>query len=350
MTRSVNLLSLAAVQDAQRREFYQKMFPGRHRDLSEHWRWWYRSGEFSGIEPIAALRDGRMVGQAGVIPEKLEMGGVVTTAIWFIDFAVVPECQGLGLGKQLTRAWMALCPNQITFCNDRSMRIFRKFGWHESFQSHRCAAPIHPLRVLEARVPRLGLPRAVRDSARLARASSLWLRGRLRHAPVLAPEALDPSRLWDLMKAGGPRPAADLAVHRDEQWVDWRFARNPFLREHLLFRHAGAFGVARAFLSSGLRRFHILYVDGPEGADIALYHAMTRWAFDRGMDLVWMNTNEPALLPRLKGFLPSQAPIRFASFSEDTELRERLKSGIRGLQAVDGDNDLLNPSDGPTTA
>ena len=347
MTGTARLLALSAVTDAQRREFYQRMFPLQHEILSEHWRWWYRVGEFDGIEPIAAVLDGAMVGQAGVQPVRLETGDGIRTAIWYIDFAVVPERQGMGLGKELTQAWMALCPLQIAFCVERSMRVFRKFGWRESFQTHRCAAPLQPLRVLASRTSWLKLPGALRQSALLADVSSRWLRGRLEGAPVLSPEPLDPDRLASRMAAAEPASGDAVSILRDGNWIEWRFARNPRRAELLLFETDGAFAVARSFRQQGLKRFHILYVNGSGGDDIMLYRGMTRWALLEGLDLVWMSTGDAALPPRLKSFLPNQAPVGVVSFSADAAMRARLDAGIRGLQAVDGDNDLLYASDKP---
>ena len=40
--------------------------------------------------------------------DKLGFSGSEISAIWFIDFAVLPKFQGQGLGKILTKAWMKL--------------------------------------------------------------------------------------------------------------------------------------------------------------------------------------------------------------------------------------------------
>ena len=68
----------------------------------------------------------------------------ILPAIWFIDFAILPKFQGLGLGKVLTKAWMKICPNQITFCNDKSLKIFKKLCCEENNYTKRLARPINP--------------------------------------------------------------------------------------------------------------------------------------------------------------------------------------------------------------
>ena len=64
-----------------------------------------------------------------MLPIELNILGKKTSAIWFVDFAILNEFQGKGYGKILTKEWMKICPNQITFCNNLSLRVFKKFGW-----------------------------------------------------------------------------------------------------------------------------------------------------------------------------------------------------------------------------
>ena len=58
--------------------------------------------------------------------------GAAQLATWFIDFAVLPEFQGSGIGKELTRRWMAVGLHHLTFCNPMSIAIFKKFGWQKT--------------------------------------------------------------------------------------------------------------------------------------------------------------------------------------------------------------------------
>ena len=142
-----NIISISKVKIDQLSEFYKKVFKSRYKTLTNHWRWWYRSN-YLGYEPIILIADNKVVGQAGLISVKIQIEKEILPAIWFVDFAVLPEYQGLGLGKILTKEWMNICPNQITFCNDLSLRIFKKFGWEENNFSKRLARPINPIKWL----------------------------------------------------------------------------------------------------------------------------------------------------------------------------------------------------------
>ena len=130
------------VEEGALRRFYGDAFPGRAGFLSKHWRWLYRVGSFPGIEPLVLVEGERVVGHAGAIPLTMSRLGQEATAIWFVDFSILPEFQGAGLGAKLTEAWMDLCPDRVTFCNDRSIRVFRKFGWRERYDAGVRSLPI----------------------------------------------------------------------------------------------------------------------------------------------------------------------------------------------------------------
>ena len=39
---------------------------------------------------------------------------------------VLPEFRKSGFGEQIIKEWMKICENKITFCNDLSLKIFKK--------------------------------------------------------------------------------------------------------------------------------------------------------------------------------------------------------------------------------
>ena len=113
-------------------DFYKKTYHKRHKTLTSNWRWWYRIG-YSEFESLILSIDNKIIGQAGLLPIDLNILGNKVPAIWFVDFAILPEFQGKGFGQILTKEWMKICPNQITFCNNQSLRVFKKFGWKNIF-------------------------------------------------------------------------------------------------------------------------------------------------------------------------------------------------------------------------
>ena len=90
------------------------------------------------------------------MPIDLKVGRNQIPSIWFVDFVIIPEFQGKGYGKILTKEWMKICPNQITFCNNLSLKIFKKFGWKNNLSTKRQAMPINATKFLPI-VKRLNL-------------------------------------------------------------------------------------------------------------------------------------------------------------------------------------------------
>ena len=118
--QNYNIVKISEVKSNELSEFYKKVFLNRHKTLSSHWKWWYRL-KYLDFEPLILLSDNKIIGQAGLIPLKLIIDNKIIPAIWFIDFVVLPEYQGKGFGQILTEEWMKICPNQITFCNEKSL-------------------------------------------------------------------------------------------------------------------------------------------------------------------------------------------------------------------------------------
>ena len=116
---------ISEIETNQLSDFYKKIYHKRYKSLTSNWRWWYRVG-YNDFEPLILSIDDKIIGQAGLLPADLNILGNKVKAIWFIDFAILPEFQGKGFGKILTKEWMKICPNQITFCNNLSLKIFKK--------------------------------------------------------------------------------------------------------------------------------------------------------------------------------------------------------------------------------
>ena len=307
----------SSVEDGALRRFYADAFPERAAFLSEHWRWLYRVRIFPGIEPLVLAEGGRVIGHAGAIPVVLERGGVRETAIWFVDFKILPEYQAKGLGAELTKAWMALCPDRVTFCNDRSIRVFRKFGWRERFDAGVRSLPI------------LGPARP---------AYRLLLAGAPR--PAVGPLPSSPAELARLLDDPAPSP---VRVVRDEDWVRWRLYENPRAAEYRLAEHAGVKAVVRLFDSLGRRRAHLVHVGpGAAAARAGLVAGFARWAVEEGAGSAWMATNDPELLAAASWRLPRGYGLRFAWHSDDAAVAQALLEGLP-TQALDSDHDLMFP-------
>jgi len=322
----------ASVQDGALRRFYAAAFPERAEFLAEHWEWLYRVGRFPGIEPLVLVSGERVVGHAGVIPTTLSLDGKLETAIWFVDFSIVPEFQGQGHGKTLTEAWMALCPRHVTFCNDLSMRVFLKLGWTE-----RADASVRslPLELAEPLRRRAG-PLAAAAGPALGFAARAMVKAFTLGAPALATKPLP-------RDAGGlserlDDPSTATRVVRDADWVRWRLIEHPRAAEHVLAEAGGVSAVFRLFTSRGRRRAHLLLVGpGPTLARAGMLKAFARWGLEQGADDLWMAGNDAALLDAAAPVLRRCRPLRYA-WHGAAELAAPLPT-----QGIDSDHDLMFP-------
>jgi GNAT superfamily N-acetyltransferase len=164
-------------------DFYRDVFPGRL--LEERWSWLYRRGLWGGALPLLAMDDGRAIAQAGGIPFVLQLDGGQYRAAWFVDFAVRAGLQGRGVGTRLARAWMEVPDIAVTFCNEESMRVFRKLGWVGSFDTWLHTMWIRPFD--HARAALLGPTGRSFGNALAARVWRRWLRPSAFGEPRLEP-------------------------------------------------------------------------------------------------------------------------------------------------------------------
>ena len=73
--------------------FYKTTFPTRYKSLINNWSWWYKNDNKE-IEPIILLDKKKVIGQAAFISIKINIFGKILKAIWFQDYAILPEYKG----------------------------------------------------------------------------------------------------------------------------------------------------------------------------------------------------------------------------------------------------------------
>jgi|TARA_B100001964_G_scaffold242160_1_gene316244 GNAT superfamily N-acetyltransferase len=333
-----NIVGISKVKTEQLSEFYKRVFKNRNKILTNHWQWWYRSN-YLGYEPIVLISNNKVVGQAGLIPTKIRIEKEILPAIWFIDFAVLPEYQNQGLGKILTKEWMNICPNQITFCNDYSLNIFKKFGWSTNFNTKRLARPIDPTRW----IPLL-------NKFRLNIFSSIYknsLKKKFSNINAIDPYPIKSNYeiLADSFKKRKSRKTTSPEILRDEDWLNWRLMKCPFNKNIYFFEYKENFAVIHIITTANIKRLHILYsyyVNNPE--EEKLFRLIFKWALNNSIDLVWANSNDERLIKKFEKILPNHfsKPMNFASWSSDKEMHKKLQLGLTNSQGIDSDNDIIS--------
>ena len=62
-----------------------------------------------------------------MISNKIKKGSVYK-CIWFVDYKILEELRGVGLGTLLCKEWMKISPHQLAITNNSSLKIFKNSG------------------------------------------------------------------------------------------------------------------------------------------------------------------------------------------------------------------------------
>lgn len=116
-------------------EFYGQAFENRMKFLPAIWRWLNRTDFYQNRTPLIVEIDKKVIAHAGMMPFFINLEGKKHTAAWFIDFKILDQWQRQGIGEILTKKWMEFSDCCVTFCNEKSIGVFKKTGWQESFNT-----------------------------------------------------------------------------------------------------------------------------------------------------------------------------------------------------------------------
>ena len=326
----INKISEVSIE--QLSDFYKKVYHKRHKSLVNNWRWWYRVG-YSESEPLILSVDNKIIGQAGVLPVNLKIGQNQVPANWFVDFAIIPEFQGKGFGKILTQEWMKICPNQITFCNNQSLKIFKKFGWKNNLSTKRLARPINFLKFVPL-VKKIKL-----DFAN--KILRYFVKKKYSRNTLINPYKLKDNLkvIQDSFKIKKTINNGLLAeIIRDEKWLHWRLVECPYNDDIFFFEYKNNFAIVHIFVNENVKKINILYsyfVDKSQESE--LFILIINWAIYNNVDLVWSirsNQDFENIFPKIY-----TQPLNFASWSSNKEIFQTLQKGLLDPQAIDSDID-----------
>ena len=311
--------------------FYKKIYPDRFNSLTNNWKWWYRyDKDFA--EPIILELDEKVIGQAAFLKNNIIIDGEKFPAIWFQDYAVLPEFMGCGLGKLLTKEWMKICPNQMAMCSPYSMRVLKKFNWNFNFETKRLIRPINYLKF----VPILNILnfKLLNSSVRyfIKKKFDDNENIKLFSLPKNFKLILDSFKNRKL-----PQNAIDFPIiERDESLLNWRLFDCPYSQNIHFFEYKNSFSIVHIYSVKKIRRLNVLFTySTEESEEFKLYKLMTKWAIDNNIDFIWAIHK----IQDFNGIFPRihNRPLRFASWSENNSIFKSLENGFFDLQGIDSD-------------
>jgi Acetyltransferase (GNAT) domain len=333
--------SVYAVPRASLLDFYRTMDPDRPCPPSEMWEWLYRPAFGPPCSALVMESDERVVAHAGIIPFWLSIRGQKVSAGWYVDFAVLPELQRAGLGRTLTLEWMRLTDVHVSFCNARSMGLFRKLGWEESFDTrlhHFFLEPLsHPgvLRRLDGRVPTAAIA-ALNSTARGLLGA--WYRRQSRGGANLELAPVSETLLHHFESS----PRSAIAPIRDMEYLRWRFLESPYRRDYRVALSGGTPLAVLRERKDKPRSPHVeILLVKDELAFPVLKHLIAGlgfWASRRGHAYLRYYESDPGRSRQLqRAFLSFVRHPRFAFFARSAELMQELKRGQLCWQLADSD-------------
>ena len=313
-------------------EFYKKTYYKRYKSLTSNWRWWYRVG-YNELEPLILSVDNKVIGQAAYLPINLNILGNIVPAIWFVDYAVLPEFKGKGLGKILSKEWMKICPNQMAICSDDSLRVLKKLGWKDNYTTKRLARPISTLKFLPI-LKNLKLNFVNRTLRYFIKKKYS------RNISINPYKISDNFKIIDdsfkLRKIVKNNEFAEII--RDEKWLHWRLIECPYKKDIYFFEYKNNFTIVHIFLIENIKKLNILYTYSADKLqENELFVQIINWSINNNIDLVWAvsrNTDFENIFPKI-----FNKPLQFASWSSDEKIFKTLQNGLSNLQGIDTDND-----------
>lgn len=322
-------------------DFYRETDPDRSCPLSENWEWLYRPRFFEGKTCLVMEQDNRVIAHAGMIPFWLSLRGQKVSASWYVDFAVRPEFQRAGFGRSLTLEWMKPADVHVSFCNERSMGLFRKLGWVESFNTrlhHFFLMPLrHPamLKRLDRRIPD-AIAAAVDAAARGVFRAWYGLQSRGAASLEFAPAS------ETLLAHFESTPQSGIAPIRDAEYLRWRFLESPHRQAYRVVLSDGRpLGVVKERMDKP-RSTHVDLLLVKEGIAprtlVTLIARLGVWAARRDHAYLRYYESDPERSRRLQRALLSYVlHPRFAFFTKRPELMRELEQGGFSWQLADSD-------------
>ncbi|HEX6512903.1 MAG TPA: GNAT family N-acetyltransferase [Chloroflexota bacterium] len=317
--------------------FYQTMYPGR--PMVETWRWRYHVEEGCEGPPLVAVRNGRVIAHAGGVPFTAETRGQRWRAMWFVDFAVLPEHQRQGVGIELTERWMQLSDLHVTFCNEHSIGVFKKFGWVESFDM-----ALHRLLLRPFDQPRAQrIPPALRSAGNaLARVGLKILQQSAagNAAPELGP--VGEAELQPFLNSSDSSRKNIVRPIRDADYLQWRILSSPARASYVVCRLDDVALLVHTPRIQSSSRLDVLVMSSTGKASFGAIRQMLAWlglwGLERGFEeLRYFPPNK-----ELSDYLARRLPVaihrpRFAYHSAGISLLQQLQAADWEWQLLDSD-------------
>ena len=297
--------------------FYQESFKY-EKSIIDNYDWRYRT-HFNEFEPLALMVDNEICGHAGLVPIKIRIHNKQENAIWFTDFFINQEQRSKGYGKLLTEEWMKICPIQMTFCNDKSLKVFKKLNWSHNnkiikkieFNNYLKIIPIfRKLEHTENEINEI-------DNLKIIDLNENTLK-----------QIIDLDEKQSSSKS--------ISIVRDENWFKWRLIDCPYKNRIHIFKYKDFFFIAHIKLKKNFRILNIIYSSSNVTKEIK--NIFLQFSRKNNIDYLAYLSSEKNFLHK---FLPWQKKLNFAFYSNDLSILSIIKEKFKDAQLIDSDIDYV---------
>ena len=292
-------------------DFYKNAFKSRTRIFFYNYKWFYKT-HLSDFTPIVILENKKIVGHAGLISDNLILNDKKYNFTWFTDLIVLPSHRKYGAGSQIVKEWMKINNNQITICNDISLKIFKKNNWKICNNIARYIQPVFLYKInisnffFNEKISDLNLHKL--DKNLINKISEIEFKN------------IKPNKLQ---------------IYRDELWFDWRFLQCPFYEDLICFEYKNHYVIAQLFLKP-TKKINILYSSTNELSKSKIFELIKSWANQNKIKYIWHISN---LINNNSGIVTYilRKKINFAFNTNEKILENYLIEGISNIQGADSD-------------
>ena len=333
--KKLKIRKFSTVDQSKLFDFYKQSFNLRHKVIFENRNWLYRVNLF-GFEPLVIEHKDKIVGHAGMISNKIKKKERIYKCIWFVDYKILEEFRGVGLGTLLCKEWMKISPHQLAITNNSSLKIFKKFGWIEKNDHKRAAKIINPLK---------WIPIVKSLNNNLLEKINFYKYFKSSNYKRVTPYKLK-TNILTLKKSflanekkGGNN---NVIILRDEDWFNWRIKESPFIDNYFFFKKNDSFIIIHLITIANLKRIHILYSSCIDmNTEIELSMNITDWSIENNVDIIWLNSDCFKDKQYLSKIFNHLRPINFVCNSNNKYIKKNDLVNISGVEAIDTDSDII---------
>jgi len=317
--------------------FYKTAFKDRYKILIKNYKWWYRLDD-NKCPPIFITLKNKIIGHLATVPIKIKLQETVFSGSFFVDYIVLPEFQGKGVGSILVQEGTKYSEIQIAFCNEAALKIYKKFGWKITCNTKRMIRPINPIKWIP-----------IIKNLKTKLFKNLYnnsLKKKLQIKGDIKPLNLDKNfrELSDNFLKSKIKNSNILELYRDPAWFEWRFYDFPFKRNLKFFEYKGNYAIVHEINLKNVKRLHVIfyfYIDFYLEEEV--YCIIAKWAIENDYDLIWTCSANQKLINNLDDVMPNQflKKITIASYSSNQKIFKNLDKSFENIQASDSDLDIL---------